>query len=391
MSDFTNELLRLSEMREKGLISQEEFEAAKARLFGNSETSANQNAGPPELPDAATVVMAVVPPAPPSVPPMSAAAAPLSASKEVPPGIAGWSWGAFLWNWIWAIFNNTWIGLLALVPGVNLVMIFVLGAKGREWAWKNKQWDSVEHFNRVQRKWSVWGIGLVLASLLLSGLLFAFSMFFLASEGSKFSGFSVPPTTETIETPAEPVEQLNAEPEPADISVPAIAEDAVPAETVTQDAMIEEAINQNNVADEMPAQDQDVAIAEQDRKHQEELTKTRAEAAAAKAEAAKARKEALKAEKALAEQRRMQEEERLAQELAEQEQEPCPYSRAQPLTCSSRQGQPASCDWNFKACGMPRLLKKESKTTCDGKMHTDPSSNQIVVVDGCRGKFIPEN
>ena len=388
MNDFTNELFKLSEMREKGLISLEEFEAAKSRLFSNSEPVANQNVVPPEVPEAATVVMSAVPPAPPSVP---RAAVPSAASKEIPPGIAGWSWGAFLWNWIWAIFNNTWIGLLALIPGVNIIMIFVLGVKGREWAWKNKQWDSVEHFNRVQRKWSVWGIGLVLASLLLSGLLLAFSLFFLASEGSKFSGFSVPSTTDAIETPAEPVEQMNAELEPADTGTPAIAEDAVPAETVAQDAMTDETLDRNEATEATPMQDQDVMAAEQDRKYQQELAKTRAEAAAAKAETAKAKKEALKAEKALAEQRRLQEEERLAQELAEQEQAECPYSRSQPLVCSSRQGQPAYCDWDFKACGMPRLLKKESKTSCDGKMRTDPENNQLIVVDGCRGKFIPEN
>ena len=388
MNDFTNELFKLSEMREKGLISLEEFQAAKARLFSNSEPVANQNVVPPEVPEAATVVMSAVPPAPPSVP---RAAVPSAASKEIPPGIAGWSWGAFLWNWIWAIFNNTWIGLLALIPGVNIIMIFVLGVKGREWAWKNKQWDSVEHFNRVQRKWSVWGIGLVLASLLLSGLLLAFSLFFLASEGSKFSGFSVPSTTDAIETPAESVEQMNAELESPDTGTPAIAEDAVPAETVAQDAMTDETLDRNEAAEATPMQDQDVMAAEQDRKYQQELAKTRAEAAAAKAETAKAKKEALKAEKALAEQRRLQEEERLAQELAEQEQAECPYSRSQPLVCSSRQGQPAYCDWDFKACGMPRLLKKESKTSCDGKMRTDPENNQLIVVDGCRGKFIPEN
>ena len=388
MNDFTNELFKLSEMREKGLISLEEFQAAKARLFSNSEPVANQNVVPPEVPEAATVVMSAVPPAPPSVP---RAAVPSAASKEIPPGIAGWSWGAFLWNWIWAIFNNTWIGLLALIPGVNIIMIFVLGVKGREWAWKNKQWDSVEHFNRVQRKWSVWGIGLVLASLLLSGLLLAFSLFFLASEGSKFSGFSVPSTTDAIETPAEPVEQMNAELESPDTGTPAIAEDAVTAETVAQDAMTDETLDRNEAAEATPMQDQDVMAAEQDRKYQQELAKTRAEAAAAKAETAKAKKEALKAEKALAEQRRLQEEERLAQELAEQEQAECPYSRSQPLVCSSRQGQPAYCDWDFKACGMPRLLKKESKTSCDGKMRTDPENNQLIVVDGCRGKFIPEN
>lgn len=96
-------------------------------------------------------------------------------SKNTPPlpdGIKGWSWGAFLLNWIWAIGNKTWIGLLALIPYVNIVMAIILGIKGREWAWRNQQWDSVEHFNRVQRKWSIWGGVLVLVSAVI-GLVLA--------------------------------------------------------------------------------------------------------------------------------------------------------------------------------------------------------------------------
>ena len=81
-----------------------------------------------------------------SVPPQ-AASLPVS---TLPEGIKGWSWGAFWLSWIWAIFNKTWIGLLALIPLVNLVMMVILGLKGREWAWRNKAWPSVEHFNRVQ-------------------------------------------------------------------------------------------------------------------------------------------------------------------------------------------------------------------------------------------------
>lgn len=77
---------------------------------------------------------------------------------ELPDGIKGWSWGAFLWNWIWAIGNRTWIGLFALVPYVGFVFAIVLGIKGRQWAWQNKHWDSIEHFQRVQKKWSFWGV-----------------------------------------------------------------------------------------------------------------------------------------------------------------------------------------------------------------------------------------
>ncbi|WP_229424977.1 hypothetical protein [Massilia sp. Se16.2.3] len=90
------------------------------------------------------------------------------AQPAVPDGVAGWSWGAFLLNWIWAIGNRTWIGLLALVPYVGFGVAIWLGIKGREMAWKNGHWQSLEHFNRVQKSWSRWGVGLIVGILGLS-------------------------------------------------------------------------------------------------------------------------------------------------------------------------------------------------------------------------------
>jgi hypothetical protein len=77
--------------------------------------------------------------------------------SAVPDAIRGWCWGAFFMPWIWGIGNRTWIGLLALIPYVNIVMSIWLGMKGREMAWKNDVWESAEHFNRVQRRWSQCG------------------------------------------------------------------------------------------------------------------------------------------------------------------------------------------------------------------------------------------
>jgi hypothetical protein len=85
---------------------------------------------------------------------------------EIPDGVRGWSWGAFLLNWIWAIGNKTWIGLLAMIPYVGFIMAIVLGAKGREWAWQNKEWKSVEHFQSVQKRWAFWGLILLIIPLL---------------------------------------------------------------------------------------------------------------------------------------------------------------------------------------------------------------------------------
>jgi hypothetical protein len=45
-----------------------------------------------------------------------------------------------------------------LFPIFGFLFAFYIGFKGREMAWKNKRWDSVEEFDRVQRNWSMWGL-----------------------------------------------------------------------------------------------------------------------------------------------------------------------------------------------------------------------------------------
>jgi len=76
----------------------------------------------------------------------------------VPEEVKGWSWGAFVLTWIWGICNSVWISLLCLIPFFNLVWAIVLGIKGNEWAWRNKKWDSIEHFKSTQGKWNIAGI-----------------------------------------------------------------------------------------------------------------------------------------------------------------------------------------------------------------------------------------
>lgn len=79
-------------------------------------------------------------------------------SAAVPPEVKGWSWGAFFLNWIWGIANSVWLALLMFVPVANWVMPFILGVKGKEWAWQAKRWESIEHFKKTQHKWDVAGI-----------------------------------------------------------------------------------------------------------------------------------------------------------------------------------------------------------------------------------------
>lgn len=85
---------------------------------------------------------------------------PINQPAAIPPELDRWNWGAFFLNWIWGIGNSTFIALLALIPIVNLVTIFVLGARGSRWAWQNRAWRDAEHFRRTQRNWAIAGLAI---------------------------------------------------------------------------------------------------------------------------------------------------------------------------------------------------------------------------------------
>jgi hypothetical protein len=92
-------------------------------------------------------------------------------SPDVEAELRKWNWGAFLLSWIWAIGNRVWIGLLALIPIVGLVMMFVLGIKGNRWAWEKKRWRDIEDFHRTQRKWAIAGLVFLVLTVLLGVVL----------------------------------------------------------------------------------------------------------------------------------------------------------------------------------------------------------------------------
>jgi len=78
-------------------------------------------------------------------------------NTQIPEEIDRWNWGAFFLNAIWGVGNKTYLALLALIPIINIFVIIALGFNGNKWAWRNKRWNSVEHFKSVQQKWTYAG------------------------------------------------------------------------------------------------------------------------------------------------------------------------------------------------------------------------------------------
>ena len=81
-----------------------------------------------------------------------------SIPEDLPKALKRWNWGAFLLNWIWAIGNRCYFGLLTFVPFFGLIVPFILGAKGNQWAWKAGRWNSLADFQRAQRRWVRWAL-----------------------------------------------------------------------------------------------------------------------------------------------------------------------------------------------------------------------------------------
>lgn len=81
-----------------------------------------------------------------------------------------WNWGAFLLTWIWGAGNNIWIALLALIPGVHLVMAIILGLRGTRMAWEKNRFLDLKEFVKIQKIWTKWGIIIIVISIIASVL-----------------------------------------------------------------------------------------------------------------------------------------------------------------------------------------------------------------------------
>ncbi|MBS7576012.1 MULTISPECIES: ribonuclease G [unclassified Enterococcus] len=97
-------------------------------------------------------------------------------TNEVPAEVKKWNWGAFILNIYWGIGNKTYLPLLCLIPLFNLIWMFVCGAKGNEWAWRdgNYQPEDLETFKKVQATWNRAGLVMFIINCVLIVLLTVF-------------------------------------------------------------------------------------------------------------------------------------------------------------------------------------------------------------------------
>lgn len=66
-----------------------------------------------------------------------------------------WNWGAFIDPFGFGIGNRAYLGLLVLVPVLNIIWIFVSGAKGEQWALANPKnnYRDEQEFRSVMDSW----------------------------------------------------------------------------------------------------------------------------------------------------------------------------------------------------------------------------------------------
>lgn len=99
-----------------------------------------------------------------------------------PPSINKFNWGAFaLWHfwgfgnkmsYLFVVYVVLSIASYLVVPALIAIAIsFYLGFKGNKLSWEKKDWASIERFEKIQHRWNVAGIVVIVVPLIIAFIL----------------------------------------------------------------------------------------------------------------------------------------------------------------------------------------------------------------------------
>jgi hypothetical protein len=88
----------------------------------------------------------------------------MTQNQQIPKELDRWNLGAMLLAPFWCLRHGVWQGFLLLLPLVNIVFLFFLGARANRWAWRKNRGDDVAGFLKQQRFWTLAGVVLWAAS-----------------------------------------------------------------------------------------------------------------------------------------------------------------------------------------------------------------------------------
>ena len=111
----------------------------------------------------------------------------------LPPEASGWTFAGFVPFGIYAFINGiTLWGVLGLlghfVPLLSIICWIYIGIQGKELAWRNRRFDSVQQYTETMRAWNMWGIALLLMGAVVIVLYFVliFAVMFAAMSDPSF-------------------------------------------------------------------------------------------------------------------------------------------------------------------------------------------------------------
>lgn len=100
-----------------------------------------------------------------------------------------WNWGAFIDPIGFGIGNRAYLCLLAFVPLLNIVWIFISGAKAEAWALANStnEYRDEKEFRNVMDSWKRAGF---IQFLIVLAIIIIYIVIFVAFGAIIFSGYS---------------------------------------------------------------------------------------------------------------------------------------------------------------------------------------------------------